>query len=192
MSSLEGDYAARLERLQSARWKRFLDVQAPYAWNLRRLKPGLMLDVGCGVGRSLMRVKDAVGVDPNTACVHIARAKGLEAYTPDELDKPLKSFDSLLIAHVLEHLTEEEVGALFAAYLPYLRPGGQVIMICPQERGFRTDATHVRFLDLDGLSALAVEHCLNPERAFSFPFPRWVGRIFPHAEFVVTARKPQE
>ena len=39
-------YAARLDSLESARWKRWLNVQAPYRWNLRRLRLGFVLDVG--------------------------------------------------------------------------------------------------------------------------------------------------
>ena len=33
------------------------------------------------------------------------------------------------------------------AYLPGLRAGGKVLFICPQERGYASDATHVRFTD---------------------------------------------
>ena len=39
---------ARLETL-----RRMLPTQAPYRWNLRRLRLGRVLDVGCGVGRNL-------------------------------------------------------------------------------------------------------------------------------------------
>jgi 2-polyprenyl-3-methyl-5-hydroxy-6-metoxy-1,4-benzoquinol methylase len=187
---LEDDYADRLLRLQTPAWKRILDVQAPYRWNLRRLKPGRMLDVGCGVGRNLAHVPGAVGVDPNNACVTAARRRGLEAYTPEELREPPASFDSILIAHVLEHLTPDEADGLARDYLGYLRPGGQLILITPQERTFAMDATHIWFVDFEVLDGLVKRWGLTPERAYSFPLPRWAGKVAPHVEFVVTARKP--
>ena len=54
------DYAERLETLETARWKRVLDVQAPYRWNLRRLGLGFTLDIGCGIGRNLPVAAGAV------------------------------------------------------------------------------------------------------------------------------------
>jgi len=37
-------YTQRLRARLGAGWKRRLDVQAPYRWNLRRLTPGRVLD----------------------------------------------------------------------------------------------------------------------------------------------------
>jgi len=45
------DYAERLSR--TASWKRWLNVQAIYRWNLRRLDPGVTLDIGCGIAATL-------------------------------------------------------------------------------------------------------------------------------------------
>lgn len=183
--SLTDAYAQRLKRIQTPLWKRLLDVQAPYRWNLRRLKPGRTLDVGCGVGRNLAHLgRDGVGVDPNAACVAEARASGFAAYAPDDL--PAGVFDSVLIAHVLEHL--DDPASLVRTYLPRLRPGGQLILITPQELGYASDETHVQFLDFDRLREVAEAAGLEVERAFSFPFPRWAGRLFKYNEFVVTAR----
>lgn len=180
-------YARRLQGLQQPLWKRLFDVQAPYRWNLRRLKPGRTLDVGCGLGRNLQHIKgDGVGIDPNEACVAAARTKGFEAYTPR--DFPGGQFDSVLLAHVLEHVDDPD--GLLSRYLPNLRMGGQVILITPQEKGYASDETHVRFLDLSALTKIVASLDLKVERAFSFPFPRWAGRIFKYNEFVVTARKP--
>jgi 2-polyprenyl-3-methyl-5-hydroxy-6-metoxy-1,4-benzoquinol methylase len=187
---LEHDYAERLAQIQTPLWKRVVDVQAPYRWNLRRLNPGRMLDVGCGIGRNLANVPGSVGVDPNEACVAMARRRGFAAFTPDELVEPLASFDSLLVAHVLEHLTPDQADELIAAYLGYLKPGGQVILITPQERTFAMDATHIWFVDFAVLESLVRRWGLEPLNAFSFPFPRWAGKLVPHNEFVVTARKP--
>lgn len=61
-------------------------------------------------------------------------------------------------------------------------------MITPQERGYRSDDTHVEFLDFDALRQIAESLGLRVERSYSFPFPRWAGRLFKYNEFVLTAR----
>jgi SAM-dependent methyltransferase len=188
-------YTERLAALESAGWKRALDVQRPYRWNLRRLGLGRTLDVGCGLGRNLLALDaGSAGVDHNPSSVEIARSRGLTAFTPEEFEaSPLAEpggFDSLLFAHVIEHMDEAGGDSLVAAYLPYLRPAGSVVFICPQERGYRTDATHVRFADFEALAGLASRMGLQVERRYSFPFPRAFGRLFPYNEFVVVARAP--
>ncbi len=185
MSSLDPGYAERLSALQTPMWKRILDVQRPYRWNLRRLNPGRTLDVGCGIGRNLAALGvGSIGVDPNPACVAAARAGGHSATAPEDLTEG--GFDSLLFAHVLEHV--EDPAALVTAYLPRLRRGGQVILMTPQELGYASDATHVRFLDFDRLEALCSTLGLAVEKSYSFPLPRWAGNVFKYNEFVVVAK----
>lgn len=190
-------YAQRLETLGGRRWKQWLDVQAPYRWNVRRLCVGDVLDVGCGLGRNLEHLAGrgtarAVGVDPNRSCVETARARGLDAYTPDELAaRPSDSdFDTLLFAHVLEHLDEPTGDALLQEHLGRLRPGGRVVVFTPQESGQRSDPTHVRFVDFDALDRSAQRLGLAPLVARSFPFPRAAGRAFRYNEFNVVWHKP--
>ncbi len=188
------EYARRLERLSRRRWKRVLDVQAPYRRYLRRLDLGRTLELGCGIGRNLRALSPAgVGVDHNATAVALARAAHWRAYTPAEFrsseDAVEGHFDSMLASHVLEHLTPGEARALIGSYLPYLRVGGRVVMITPQERGFRSDPTHQTFLDFEGLDDLASRLGLRVVRHDSFPFPRAVGRVFPYNEFVVIAER---
>ncbi len=187
------EYTQRLRRLEGARWKRLLSVQAPYRWNVRRLRLGFTLDVGCGIGRNLRHLDgNGVGVDHNPTSVAEARAAGLYAYTPEEFRasgyaEPGR-FDSMLLAHVLEHLSEDESRDLVAGYLPYLRPGGRVVFITPQERGYASDGTHVRFVGFAEASAQAEALGLRVTRAYSFPLPRAAGRVFTYNEFVVVSR----
>ena len=186
------EYAARLQALEGARWKRWLGVQAPYRWNLRRLDLGLTLDVGCGVGRNLAHI-GGVGVDHNPHAVAIARERGFEAYLDEEFwgtsHAAPEAFDALLFSHVLEHMRFSEASALVGKYLHLLRGSGRVALITPQEAGHRSDPSHVDFTDFDTLHRILADHRLLPERSFSFPFPRIVGRIFPFNEFVVVGRK---
>ncbi len=166
-----------------------MDVQAPYRWNLRRLRLGRTLDLGCGVGRNLAHLPPgSVGVDHNPQAVEAARRRGCTAYLPVELAAAASvgaPFDALLCAHVLEHLCPDETSTLVADHLRFLRPGARVVLVAPQEAGFRSDPTHVTFLDFASLEEILRRVGCDPERAYSFPFPRAAGRVFPHNEFVV-------
>ena len=187
-------YSARLLTKESAWWKRLLDVQAPYRWNLRRLNPGFTLDIGCGLGRNLAHLNgEGVGVDHNARSVEIAKSRGLRAFVTDEFQKsPFNSpgrFDSLLLAHVAEHMTESEVTALLKTYIHLVKPGGQVIIITPQESGYQSDPTHVQFMDFECLRRVVQESGLVPVKEYSFPFPRAFGRLFKYNEFVSVSKK---
>lgn len=187
------EYAQRLVALQRVWWKRLFDAQAPYRWNLARLRPGFVLEVGCGIGRNLANLRGAgVGIDHNAASVTVARQRGFIAFTPEEFRASGYAqegkFDSLLLSHILEHLRPEEALVLIRTYLTFLRPGGQLIVETPQERGYRSDASHVRFLDFEAVEALYESVGATVERRSSFPFPRAAGRLFIYNEFVVTGR----
>jgi 2-polyprenyl-3-methyl-5-hydroxy-6-metoxy-1,4-benzoquinol methylase len=190
-STADADYADRLHRLQRARWKRF--APNPYRWYLRHLHLGRVLEIGCGVGRILRYLApDAVGVDRNAAAVAKCRAAGLSAFTSEEFDASVEAarpFDALVMAHLLEHLTEPEGDALVARYLPLVRPGGRIVIITPQERGQRSDATHVRVVDHSVVAAMCDRLGLRVVTRRSFPLPRFAGRWFVYNEFVTIALK---
>jgi 2-polyprenyl-3-methyl-5-hydroxy-6-metoxy-1,4-benzoquinol methylase len=193
VSSTDAGYARRLQRLSGRWWKRL--VPNPYQWNVRRLAVGRVLDVGCGIGRCLDFVRPrGVGVDPNEAAIAVCRANGHTAYVPDEFLAEAASsttpdqFDTLLCSHVLEHLDEPTGVELIRQYLPFLVPDGRVLLITPQERGQGSDATHLRFMDVEAHRALATQCGLTIERISSFPLPRVFGRWFIYNETVVIAR----
>ena len=191
-SSLTSNYADRLESRAASRWRKYLGVQLPYRWNLRRLKPGFVLDVGCGVGRNLAHLDGkGVGVDPNSDCVAAARQRGFRAFLPDDFERAAAAegwtFDTVLVAHVLEHVGFDGSVPLVRGYLRYLKPGGRIILITPQEAGYRSDATHVEFMDAGKLRRLCEFLDLRIERDYSFPLPRAAGTFFTYNEFVVVA-----
>ena len=195
MGTESHEYADRLVTLESAWWKRLLPVQAPYRWNLRRQRLGRTLDVGCGVGRNLATLgSGSVGVDHNEKAVQVARSRGHEAFTVEEFlageHARAESFDGILLAHVVEHMSPEQARALLRSYLPFLRPGGRVLFICPQERGYASDPTHETFTTGEDLVGLAHDVGLRADGWRSFPLPRAAGRVFLYNEFNVLATKP--
>lgn len=188
------DYTDRLVRLQTQWWKRILPVQLPYRLHLKSLHLGRVLDVGCGNGRNLHHLDPrSVGVDHNPFSVQEARDAGLTAYTTEEFfaDPKLSApaaFDSMLVAHVIEHLSAEDARTILASYLPCIAPGGRIVFITPQERGYASDATHVTFSDLEALRIIAQDLGIRTEKTYSFPFLRGLGRHFTYNEFVLLGR----
>ena len=79
------DYTNVLLKGSNAKWKKVLDVQRPYRWNLKRLDLGRTLDIGCGIGRNLS--SDSVGVDHNKHSIDIAKNAGYNAVTTEEFKK---------------------------------------------------------------------------------------------------------
>lgn len=194
-STTTDNYTERLVSLEYKRWKSWLDVQRPYRWNIRQLQPGKTLDIGCGIGRYLKSLPDgSVGVDHNAHSIKYLKSLGLIGFTPAAFTKSRyaqkQSFDSLFLSHVLEHMTPAEGVKILKSYMPYLKSGGQVIICCPQETGYASDATHVTFLDDKALRDILEQAGFEFTRWYSFPFPRLIGKLFRYNEFVVLGRKP--
>lgn len=190
-------YTERLTKLEP-RWKQILDVQRPYRLHLKSLKPGFVLDIGCGLGRNLINLGGSaagVGIDHNQHSIERARSRGLTAFTPDEFRQSTyakaETFDSIILSHVVEHMTRQDAVALLKEHLQYLQCKGQVILITPQERGYRSDPTHVEFTDFAAQAKIASAANLSIVRQYSFPFPRIFGHIFTYNEFITICRKEQ-
>lgn len=189
----EADYTDTLLRRSGTKWKKALDVQRPYRWNLSRLHLGKTLDVGCGIGRNLGNLSsDSVGVDHNYHSVNFAKNAGYNAVTVEDFKKNRKdfkknSFNSMLLAHVLEHLSTENGEKILKEYLPFVKD--KIVIICPQEKGFTTDKTHINFLKHKDIEAILLNCGLKIIKSYSFPFPRQIGKIFTYNETVVVATK---
>jgi SAM-dependent methyltransferase len=187
-TTTEAGYTDRLISHGDVWWKRALDVQAPYRWNLRRLNLGFTLDIGCGLGRNLSHLGGGVGIDHNPASVATARFRGHTAFVPEEFDRtefnrPAR-FDSILMSHVAEHMSDSQAAELLRTYLGLLKHEGRVVLITPQELGFKSDATHIQFMDFVTLRQIAEINGLRTVTEYSFPFPRFAGRFFKYNEFI--------
>lgn len=156
---------------------------------------GIVLDVGCGIGRNLRYLKspDAIGVDHNAESVQFVQQLGYKAFLVNEfLERHSKSdplFDTLLISHVVEHMSAEAAKELVRTYLKFLKPNGRVVLICPQQRGYASDQTHETYFTSESLSLLVKQLGLEVVRVKSFPLPRFFGKMFIYNEHIVIAQK---
>lgn len=190
------EYADYLVRHQLS-WKSQF-FQIPYRLHLKQLRLGRTLEIGCGAGRNLVALNaGSVGIDHNLHLVNACRQQGLMAWTTEQwptifqTDLSSQSFDSILLAHVAEHLSATDFANLIRDYTPYLKPSGRFVVICPQELGYQMDQTHLEFVDFEKIESAFAQSTQNYsiERKYSFPFPRWAGKKFPYNEFVVVASR---
>lgn len=183
------EYTARLEQRKTW-WKQAIGVDRRYAARIRSVAPKPILEVGCGTGRLLAHFgPDAVGVDSNPHSVQIAQSAGLAAKVSDQYTPPPGGFQSLVFAHVLEHMTLDEAINLVDCYLPALAPDGTVVIVVPQEAGFASDPTHVAFVDVEQVRILAERLDLAMGNPSSFPLPRRIGRHFRYNETMIALRR---
>lgn len=97
---------------------------------------GALLDVGCGNGEFLARMRDlgweVAGLEPDKAAVRVARERfGLcvREGTISETGFPEDAFDAITINHVIEHLCDP-VGTLRECSR-LLKPGGKLVVATP-------------------------------------------------------------
>ena len=185
-------YTARLNRLGNKKWKILLGTQRPFKVPITNLRLGKTLEIGCGVGRVLQWLPNSIGVDHNPTSIVAARARGLTTFSNEEFHLSKfaisKSFDSLLMAHLLEHMTEDERNTIMKEFRKYLKPEGRLVIICPQEAGFRSDSTHIEYLDFNAIKEYGLRHDFVVELAKSNPFPRFFGKLFKYNEFFVVLK----
>ena len=189
------DYCQRLLG-SDKRWKQILNVQYPYRRALQKMHLRKTIDIGCGIGRMLAWLdKDSIGVDHNPTSIDICLSKELNAATSEKFGEMTrskkidsKSFDNLLLAHVLEHLEAKEQIEIIESYLPFLKKNGGVLIITPQEAGYASDPTHVTFTDFERVREILNVLNLEVSSQKSFPFPRAFGKYFMYNEFHTYAR----
>jgi 2-polyprenyl-3-methyl-5-hydroxy-6-metoxy-1,4-benzoquinol methylase len=124
-------------RTRSLRWGReYLCYLLFLAEKLRALAPQSLLDVGCGDGRLLSLVADAIpdsqGVDLSSAAIRFARAFVPAArFAEVEARELTQIFDVVTAIEVLEHVPDDGVAEFLRTLAARCRPGGQVVLSVP-------------------------------------------------------------
>ena len=99
------------------------------------VKPGRLLDVGCGDGRFLERMATAgwlvEGVEVDRCAADTARSRGFAVHngTLQSAGYGDRVFDAVTMDHVIEHVTDPV--AILGECHRVLRPGGRLVVITP-------------------------------------------------------------
>lgn len=130
---------------------------------------GRVLDVGCGIGDMLSYRRNTVGLDVNPLNVDFCKKRKLNAYLmkPNMIPFDDKSFDSVLLDNVLEHI--ESPSLLFKEIRRVLKPDGLLLIGVPGEKGFRSDDDHKIFYEEKILQVLAKKNQFNTDQFFYTP-----------------------
>jgi ubiquinone/menaquinone biosynthesis C-methylase UbiE len=117
---------------------------------LNDMKPGRLLDVGCGTGIFLKRMHDlgwsATGIDFDGKAIENAKkvyGDGLTFLNTDLTGAkfPDSSFDAITMSHVIEHVPDPV--ALLTEVRRILKAGGRLVITTPNIRSFG----HEKFQD---------------------------------------------
>jgi SAM-dependent methyltransferase len=100
------------------------------------VKPGRLLEVGCGGGSRLIRLQtqgwivEGQDVDPR-AGAHALAARGITVHAGalDALHLPAERYDAIVMNHVIEHAADPL--ALLRECRCLLAPGGQLVVVTP-------------------------------------------------------------
>jgi 2-polyprenyl-3-methyl-5-hydroxy-6-metoxy-1,4-benzoquinol methylase len=101
----------------------------------RPKQPGSVLDVGCGNGDFLARMRDAgwsvYGVDFDPAAVQVARSRGLDVTlaTVDNVALDPRRYDLVAASHVIEHVHDPR--SFLAELFERVAPGGTLWIATP-------------------------------------------------------------
>ena len=124
---------------------------------------GRLLDVGCGNGEFLVRMRnlgwDVIGIEPDPAAAAVARAAGLEI-VPGRVEEGLRGlgeFDAITVSHVLEHLPDP--AEVFARLASHLSPGGSLVAISPNPHGLIARLFRSHWMELDPPRHLVLPSC---------------------------------
>ncbi len=145
----------------------------------RSLLPGKALEVGCGLGEFLDQAPGMLGVELNPKLVAVCQQKGLDvkegsAYA---IPYPDETFDSLMLDNVFEHLDEPEV--CLNEILRVLKPGGRLLLALPNQKGYATDSTHVRYWNEANLPSFIEKQGFKLINSRNYPIPfKGIGNLF--------------
>jgi len=171
--------AARRDKIFVPRLNRILEICAKYA-----VPSDSILDVGAGFGTFCLEVqnrrafKRVVGVEPTSSLAETCRQRGLEV-----IESPIErasvdhagGFDVVTSFEVIEHLFAPADFVAHAARL--LRPGGILVLTCPNGEGFdvetlgvlsdTVDHEHLNYFNPDSLAGMLERQGLEVLEAFT-------------------------
>lgn len=146
-----------------------------------RIKPGSVLEIGCGPGALLFELSrrgiDCTGLETSPEAREMAAflhgENGVVAFHDIPVDSWEEAYDLVMACEVLEHI-EDDKSAL-ATWVRWIRPGGHLLISVPSHQRFwnATDvwAGHFRRYERDELWSRLTEAGLTIERFESYGVP---------------------
>ena len=130
---------------------------------------GKCLDVGCGIGDFVSFRKNTVGVDVNPHLVELCEQKKLNVQhmEPDKLPFPDKSFDSVILDNVLEHIENPE--PLLDEINRVLVSKSVFVVGVPGTKGYDQDDDHKVFYSSEKLIKTLGLRGFKVSKAFGMP-----------------------
>lgn len=120
------------------------------------LKPGRIVDIGCGYGRLLKPLRESgcevLGIEANATIAATNRAAGLPCVSPGEFLSSGETASVMVMSHLIEHFAPKELLDFMDQHLDRLAEGGHLVIATPLlTQHFFHDFDHVRPYHPDGL-----------------------------------------
>ncbi len=141
---------------------------------------GKLLDVGCGNGELMRRMRgfgwDVMGVEPDRAAADVARREyGLDVRASVN-EAPRASFDAVITHHVIEHVPDP-VGFL-ESLASVCRPNARIVVVTPNARGLGARWFGASYVHLDPPRHVILFSAAESDRGCTTGRAR--GRTAPH------------
>lgn len=192
------DYAANQIARQRNPFRKL--IKSFYVSRVVRYVDGPAIDLGCGAGQILERLpQGSLGIEVNPYLVKYLAGRGFRVlpavaaksgFDLSQIEK--NEFKSLVLSHVLEHFDNAH-----HVLQALLRDCGNlgietVIIVVPGANGYRSDATHKTFVDMNYLRKNSMIVCEGFKLAEHSYFPlniRFIGELFIYHELMLIYRK---
>lgn len=161
------------------------------------LPPGRILDFGCGTGFFMRRLRAFTPTDGYDISDY-ARKSASELVPDAHIfsnteDIPDNTYSGITALHVLEHLTDPELGRMFTLWERAMLPGGRILCVVPDLSGkghalkkaewfaFR-DASHINLKGRDEWKYLFHSngftiHKIGTDGLWDFPYTSWAPKL---------------
>lgn len=135
----------------------------------RYLRPGRVLDFGCGPGFFLMHLRrhfQASGLEQSAWASAAARQRtGVPIHaTFDEVGDA--SLDGLVSVHVVEHIPDPTLTMVLASWRRVLKPGARALVITPDANGFAHRRKGAAWIALSDPTHINLKSCAEWETLF--------------------------
>lgn len=150
---------------------------------MRQFSSKPIVDLGCGTGEFLSylskKKREFSAIDNNPFLVEKCVKNGFKVKLDDVTTlATLGNMDNAVIDNVLEHLDLNQINAFFTSAKSKMNAGGILVVVVPDEKGYKYDPTHKTFVNTTIINQMCEKHGLKLINKFLHPFNLgFMGRI---------------